>query len=121
MRGDEEPEELPIEIDDRLAEVMRLAHRSRIPEQLAKGPCLVHKAHKPEPLRTVEHHVWPLGMDGPDVDDNKIDICDTGHYNIHTLLDLMLAGRGVPTAHRNELKYARQGYLAIQKAKEAQA
>ena len=110
MTGDDEPEELPIEIDDRLAEVMRLAHRARVPEQLAKGPCLVHKAHKPEPLRTVEHHVWPLGMDGPDVDDNKVDICDTGHYNVHVILGLLILGRSMPHGHNAEKKIALTGY-----------
>jgi len=89
---------------------------------VAGNQCVVHgKTHRPDPLRTVRHHIWPQEYGGPTVPDNLVLVCDTGHYNIHTLLDLMLAGRGVPTAHRNELKYARQGYLAIQKAKEAQA
>ena len=108
------PDELPIEIDDALARVMHYSHRSpdsrSIVEQIAEGPCRVHKAHKPEPLRVVRHQIWPIGMGGPDDDENKLDICDTGHYNVHVIIGLIILGRSMPYGHQAEKKIAITGY-----------
>jgi hypothetical protein len=104
------PEELPLEIDELLASVIALAHRRDIPEELSLRPCLVHKVHKPEPLRVIRHHIWPLGMDGPDEDDNKLDICDTGHYNVHVILGLLILSRNMPHGHNAEKKIALTGF-----------
>ncbi len=50
-------------------------------------PCQVHKDHKPFSHVNHRHHVWPLGMGGPDTEDNIVVVCPTGHMNIHHLID----------------------------------
>jgi hypothetical protein len=52
--------------------------------------CDVHNTHEPRPLRIVSHHIWPLGMAGPDVPTNRVQTCDAGHMNTHRLLDDLL-------------------------------
>lgn len=54
--------------------------------RMTTQPCLVHGVHKPEPHVNHWHHVWPLGEGGPDIPDNKVVICPTGHMNVHDLL-----------------------------------
>jgi hypothetical protein len=49
-------------------------------------PCQVHQKHMPETHINHRHHVWPKGDGGPDISDNIIVVCATGHYNIHDLL-----------------------------------
>lgn len=75
------------------------------------SPCLVHGYHWPRPLETVRHHVWPLGMGGPDAPHNIVMICDTGHRNVHHLLTLLIKGKPIPRkAHRNEIAIAGRGF-----------
>jgi hypothetical protein len=62
----------------------------REPEALPGNSCTVHRYHWPRPTRTVLHHIWPLGMGGPDASSNKVKTCDTGHYTIHGLLDWLV-------------------------------
>lgn len=33
-----------------------------------------------------KHHIWPLGMGGPDVPDNWVWVCPTTHTNTHEIL-----------------------------------
>lgn len=82
-------------------------------------PCIVHKQHMPGSHINHRHHVWPRGHGGPDVEDNIIAVCATGHMNIHDLLShyLMLTG-DVPysiirTYTVGERKYAKLGYDRI--------
>lgn len=82
-------------------------------------PCQLHARHMPETHVNHRHHVWPLGDGGPDIEDNIIVACATGHYNIHDLLGhyRMLMGR-VPYAilrrySFEERKYAELGYKRI--------
>lgn len=49
-------------------------------------PCQLHTRHIPESHINHRHHVWPKGDGGPDVSDNIVVVCATGHYNIHDLL-----------------------------------
>lgn len=50
--------------------------------------------HRPGTLLVEQHHVWPLGMGGPDIASNVVWICPTTHYNAHELLRMMVeAGR----------------------------
>lgn len=49
-------------------------------------PCQLHKKHTPEPHVNHIHHIWPIGDGGPDISDNKIVVCPTGHYSVHDLL-----------------------------------
>lgn len=79
--------------------------------------CQVHKRHLPRPLRTIGHHIQPLAMGGPDVASNKVETCDSGHYNIHRLLgDLLRDGAMRRTGTRTERVLAQQGYTAWLKA-----
>ena len=76
--------------------------------------CVVHGSHWPVPLRTVKHHILPLEFGGPNVASNLVLTCDTGHYNIHTVLNALLKGETPPKSTRKERAYAQQGYDAIQ-------
>lgn len=60
-----------------------------------RKPCELHTKHVPESHINERHHVWPLGAHGPDVPANIVVTCATGHNNIHELLKLYIAGRGV--------------------------
>jgi len=75
--------------------------------------CAVHKYHYPKPMRTVKHHIHPQEYGGKTVPENLVLVCDTGHYNIHTALDAMLAGVNGPKVSRSERKIAQQGYDSI--------
>lgn len=57
--------------------------------------CQVHKKHLPNSHINHRHHIYPLGHGGPDIEDNIVIVCPTGHSNIHDLLNtyLMLMGR----------------------------
>lgn len=73
--------------------------------------CTVHKTHVPKPLLVELHHVQPLGMGGPDTDDNKVAVCVGGHYSIHTLLaDLIRAGKMRRAGTKAERALAQQGF-----------
>ena len=76
--------------------------------------CDVHGYHSPKPLRIVPHHIQPLGMNGPDVPANRVNTCDTGHFNIHRLLDDLLHDglMRVRGGTRRERQLARQGFDA---------
>lgn len=79
-------------------------------------PCLIHTRHMPAAHINHRHHVWPKGDGGPDVPDNIVTLCPTGHYNVHDLLAhyKMLMGN-VPytilkTFSVEERKLAKLGY-----------
>ncbi len=50
--------------------------------------CMV--THRPMYLELHRHHRWPLGMGGPDTDDNIVWLCPTAHANVHELLRHMV-------------------------------
>jgi hypothetical protein len=57
--------------------------------------CAVH--HHDDYVPIEAHHVWPLGMGGPDRPGNKVKVCANGHYLIHGYLDLLITyGDEVP-------------------------
>lgn len=82
-------------------------------------PCRLHQRHMPNTHVNHRHHVWPLGDGGPDVPDNIIIVCPTGHYSIHDLLNhyKMLMGNVpfdiVKRYSHEERKYAKLGYDRI--------
>lgn len=57
-------------------------------KQQVGDECAVHKHDEWVP--TMKHHVWPLGMGGPDETSNRIVVCANGHYMIHAFLDLLI-------------------------------
>jgi hypothetical protein len=78
------------------------------------GTCAVHKYHWPVPLRTVNHHIQPQEMGGMTTTLNLVPVCDTGHYNIHTLLTALVKTNTLPLkgGTRRERALALQGYAA---------
>lgn len=79
-------------------------------------PCQLHTKHMPETHINHRHHVWPKGDGGPDIEDNIIVACPTGHYNVHDLLAFYKIHMGnVPYSvlrryAMNERKFAKLGY-----------
>jgi hypothetical protein len=86
------------------------------PPLLTSLPCAVHAEHRPASHVQHRHHVWPLGAGGPDVRDNIVTVCATGHENLHALLRLLhkTGGRAAfPETRgyaRAEIALARLGY-----------
>lgn len=80
--------------------------------------CVLHRRHTPRPLRLVAHHVWPLAHGGPSGSENLAIVCDTGHYSVHEVLRILLAGKPLPPRFgtRTEREMARRGYVAIRAA-----
>lgn len=60
-----------------------------------RQPCAIHNKHLPASHINELHHVWPLGKGGPDIAENRVIVCATGHNNIHDLLShfITLAGK----------------------------
>lgn len=56
--------------------------------------CELHKFHIPSSHQNHIHHIWPLGEGGPNVKENTIVVCPTGHANIHVILHEMKIMRG---------------------------
>lgn len=81
--------------------------------------CQVHNRHIPAPHINHRHHIWPLGEGGPDIEDNIVVVCATGHYSIHDLLSHYKMYQGNPpyTVLKRyafgERKYAKLGYDRI--------
>lgn len=48
--------------------------------------CACVNNHNPNPMELHQHHIWPMGMNGPDVEDNVVWLCPTSHVNVHELL-----------------------------------
>lgn len=84
------------------------------------GTCEVHADHRPRVSDVDVHHVWPTGMGGPDVPANRVDVCPTGHRNVHTLLRAWLRAGGPPpwpvrqAFHPVERDLAELGYRRVQ-------
>lgn len=72
--------------------------------------CALHHVHRPRNLALHRHHVWPLGMEGPNEAWNKITVCPTGHTNIHLILK-MLHGGEAPRGGHAEKRIAALGYV----------
>jgi hypothetical protein len=93
------------------------------PRRLPMPPegCVCRAEHSPEPLDGDWHHVWPLGMGGPNVRANLVWLCPTAHRNVHEILTLIVARNGefswgdagdhyaVPV-HRYAFTLAHEGY-----------
>jgi hypothetical protein len=86
-----------------------------------RRPCAVHRTHVPPSRINEVHHVWPLGDDGPDIPDNRVVVCATGHNNIHDLLNAYRAAKGDPgwsvrrRYSRGERDLAALGWARIQR------
>jgi hypothetical protein len=89
---------------------------SSVHARLVGDRCLVHRYHRPPVLETEVHHVWPLGMGGPDEPANRLPVCPTGHSNIHRVLRALVAGKPVPKCTRAEMRLAVRGFTAWMQA-----
>jgi hypothetical protein len=59
--------------------------------------CAVHKHREQVPLES--HHIWPIGMGGPDTPFNRVRVCANAHYSIHEYMrQLILTGGTIPWA-----------------------
>lgn len=58
-------------------------------------PCQLHTKHIPETHINQRHHVWPLSEGGPDIEDNVVVACATGHANIHDMINQLRMHMGV--------------------------
>jgi hypothetical protein len=79
--------------------------------------CAVHRHREWVPIE--RHHVWPIGMGGPDVAANIVSVCANGHYAIHEVIRRLIAhGVHLPDAQHFGVKvrwYAIQGWTAAGK------
>lgn len=74
--------------------------------------CRVHGSHRPEVITLHVHHVLPLSMGGPNLAENKVVVCPTGHFNVHAVLASLVFGKPLPRATRKETELAHRGYQA---------
>jgi hypothetical protein len=78
---------------------------------VVSSACTVHGYHWPAPLRIIRHHIQPEGMGGETAPANLVDVCDTGHMNIHRLMgDLLRGGPMRRGGTRRERTLAQRGY-----------
>ena len=54
--------------------------------------CAVHTHHSLVPIEI--HHIWPLGLGGPNTRDNRIPLCSNAHSAVHSFLTLLIKGGG---------------------------
>jgi len=79
--------------------------------------CVCVSAHSPDPQSLDSHHIWPLGMGGPDTADNLVTVCPNAHRNVHELLRAWVKWDGPPPweirSHfgRYTRELAERGYL----------
>lgn len=63
------------------------------------GACALHRAHTPRTLTLHHHHIFPLGMGGPDEPWNVLAVCPTGHVNVHLMLRALHTGAPLRGGH----------------------
>lgn len=92
---------------------MKLAQTSLPVVGQATDCSVTHAAsHRPVPVRFVWHHVQPKEAGGQTVAANLIELCDSCHYTIHRLMWNMKQSLPQPKVHKNQLKFATEGYQA---------
>lgn len=94
----------------------------------ASAGCVGAKLHKPVPLITELHHVFPVYLQArvwADVDParpqtahnkDRINLCGNCHASVHVLLDAMLAAKTLPKAPRKLVTFAMRGLAAYHAA-----
>lgn len=83
--------------------------------------CVLHRIHFPKPSRTHQHHrfpkylqlrIWPT-VRHPQV----VDVCPTGHDDVHAALDAIFAGRPIPKGvGRKERELAHEAVMLYTQA-----
>jgi hypothetical protein len=72
--------------------------------------CKVHPRHAPPCITTHDHHIVPQAMLGESVPENMVEVCPTGHYNIHAALASLVFGKAMPKVTKEEQRLAQLGY-----------
>lgn len=71
--------------------------------------CHKHDSH----VTQESHHIWPLGLDGPDISNNRVLICSNAHGAVHRCLTLMIQSRSFILPPTIQQQYGRNvRYLA---------
>lgn len=84
----------PMVLAARLNDLMIAAHDDLVRGVRMGESCAVHIHDEWVPM--VSHHVWPLGLGGPDKIANRVEVCTNAHYAIHAYFDhLITYGEGV--------------------------
>ena len=60
--------------------------------------CVCTSDHRPATARTQRHHLWPLGLGGPEVDATLVLLCPTTHDLVHHALRGMVRDGWAPWA-----------------------
>ncbi len=75
--------------------------------QIYGRTCSLHRHREDVPEE--DHHVWPLGMGGPDVAANKERVCANGHGMVHYYLALLFkaerTGGSIPWSTRRRFGF----------------
>lgn len=67
-------------------------------------PCVV--THVPTINRTQRHHIFPLGMGGPDTPENVTPVCPNTHDQTHLILEEFRRTGASRARRRDENRYA---------------
>jgi hypothetical protein len=81
-----------------------------VPNAPKATTCVITKAHRPQPLRFITHHVQPKEAGGISEPENYVELCDSCHYTIHRLMWYMRNGTPLPKVYRKQLEIATTGY-----------
>jgi hypothetical protein len=73
--------------------------------------CAVHAHREWVPLEW--HHIWPKGMGGPDVAENRIRVCANGHYAAHEFIRQLILHAGTVPGETAQHFSAKVKKLAI--------
>lgn len=55
--------------------------------------CSVHRHRSWVPVES--HHIWPVGMGGPNTPENRVPLCANAHYTVHEVIRRLINGHGV--------------------------
>jgi hypothetical protein len=89
-------------------------HRHTEPIRQTSAPCQVHERHVPPTHINEHHHVWPKGDGGPDIPENVITVCASGHNSIHLLIDLFKTNQGhIPYSELRTFAYAERRFAKL--------
>lgn len=75
--------------------------------------CVLHRIHLPRPSRTHKHHRFPQFLQLRKYREIRypetVDVCPTGHDDVHAAIDALLAHRPIPRGvGRTEIELARE-------------
>lgn len=69
-------------------------------------PCVCSSDHRPTVLRPDAHHLWPLYLGGPEVQQTMLGLCQTTHANTHRILRAMVKAGALLPRSLGQPRYA---------------